>query len=335
MKTLSWKRRLLEGLRYGLPLPRRRRLPAPVILMYHGVIARCQDPILDRWALSAVEFARHLDYLERHYRIVSLNRLMEAIHAGEHPADWIVLTFDDGFANLYTQARPLLRARGLPYAVAISAGLLGTERTIWSLELRLSLLRTRIESIRLFRNNRFELFSLQGRSQRQQIADRMGKELLALNDEERQRRLDSLLDALPSGEFERLMRDYGELRLMSIEQIRQMHAEGVTIMGHGFSHAYLGDDESPDVLDREICLSREKLSDLLNASVDCYVYPFGRDTESARRVVRASGYKAALGVQPGFVGANADLLSLPRVHAECSLNHLRHQLARLANGGGS
>lgn len=320
---------MLEGFRYGLPLPRRRGLPGPVILMYHGVIARSQDPELDRWAIPTAEFIRHLDFLRRHYRIVSMERLVEALGAGERPADWIVLTFDDGFTNVFTQARPLLRERGLPYAVALPAGLLGSGRTVWSLEVRLILHYARAEVLQAPLDDGTVTLRLQSANDRRQAAERLATRLISGTDEQRQRCVNALLEQLAPGEFGRLMEEYGELRLMTIEQARQMHTEGATIMGHGFLHARLSDIQSPEVLGLEIQESREMLRRELDAPVDFFVYPFGIGSAPARQKARAAGYRACLTSRSGYIESEADLLSLPRLHAECSLPHLQSQLARL------
>lgn len=89
--------------------------PGPRILIYHQVGAG-----LGREMEVTVEvFRRQLGWLESRGRIVSLE---EAVAARAEPeaSRLFVLTFDDGYEDLYTRAFPLLRERGLPFALYLT-----------------------------------------------------------------------------------------------------------------------------------------------------------------------------------------------------------------------
>jgi peptidoglycan/xylan/chitin deacetylase (PgdA/CDA1 family) len=92
-----------------------RRIRVP-ILMYHYVDALPPDADAYRQDLtiSALAFQRHLAYLvEAGYHTISLYELDHALRFGgllaENP---IVLTFDDGYINHYTNVYPALEAIG-------------------------------------------------------------------------------------------------------------------------------------------------------------------------------------------------------------------------------
>lgn len=93
-----------------------------LVLSYHDIrddVARKGDP--DGYAVSAQNFAAHLDWLSGHgYRPVSLDDMMAASR-GERalPDKAVLLTFDDGLRSVYTHAFPLLRAYGYPALVAV------------------------------------------------------------------------------------------------------------------------------------------------------------------------------------------------------------------------
>ena len=100
----------------------------------------------------------------RYYRVVSLHELVAAQADGcPLPANSVALTFDDAFANVFTNARPLLREYGMPYTVAIPMGLVNSEETVWSLAVRLMLLCTRLPSLKLPNNNHGETVTLNTR----------------------------------------------------------------------------------------------------------------------------------------------------------------------------
>ncbi len=84
------------------------------IIMYHYVrpLARSRFPRLR--ALDLDRFRGQLDHLCRHYTPVSMEEVVAAGRDGTPlPPKPVLLTFDDGFADHYRYAFPLLRARGV------------------------------------------------------------------------------------------------------------------------------------------------------------------------------------------------------------------------------
>lgn len=81
--------------------------------------------------------------------------------------------------------------------------------------------------------------------------------------------------------------------LLSVAQIRELHAEGWSFGSHSMRHADL-----PTLTEAE-CLvdlteSRELLSDLLGEAVTSCAYPFGRHAPHVRRAAEKAGYQFAL-----------------------------------------
>ena len=91
-----------------------------VFLCYHGVTKRPDDSPPDPKALQVNHrrFAAHLDYLQSHYRVISLSEYLSAnLTQSSLPDYCVVLTFDDGFRNFLTAAAPLLAERRMPATV--------------------------------------------------------------------------------------------------------------------------------------------------------------------------------------------------------------------------
>src|SRR6266404_3062424 len=91
-----------------------------VFLCYHGVTKRRTRSSADPRGLHVNyrRFAAHLDFLQRHYKIISLSDYIRAHNDQRRlPPYSAVLTFDDGFRNFLTVAAPLLAARQIPATV--------------------------------------------------------------------------------------------------------------------------------------------------------------------------------------------------------------------------
>jgi peptidoglycan/xylan/chitin deacetylase (PgdA/CDA1 family) len=96
------------------------------ILMYHGVSQEPRNPFNARHT-GVADFEKHLSFLSRYTEVVSLAEYFER---KPKPSDRVVaLTFDDGYLNNYTLAKPLLEKYNFPAAFFVT-GLNATDSHI-------------------------------------------------------------------------------------------------------------------------------------------------------------------------------------------------------------
>jgi peptidoglycan/xylan/chitin deacetylase (PgdA/CDA1 family) len=105
------------------------------VLMLHRVMAP-DDPDFasadPTYMLSQSMFASLLEFLQRHYAIVSLADVMEAYDAVRPlPEHAVLITFDDGWADNLRYAAPELQMRGIPAAVFAVAEAVLSEPDAW------------------------------------------------------------------------------------------------------------------------------------------------------------------------------------------------------------
>lgn len=90
-----------------------------MILCYHAVNPDWQD-----WLSVPPEaFAAHVDWLARH-RLAHVEAAAEGADRGPLRRRPIAITFDDGFADLFDYALPIIRSYSLPATVYLVAGTL-------------------------------------------------------------------------------------------------------------------------------------------------------------------------------------------------------------------
>jgi peptidoglycan/xylan/chitin deacetylase (PgdA/CDA1 family) len=87
----------------------RHRVPV-VVLFYH----RIADDRANRWTTSHRTFARQIDWLARHFEIVSLAEAQRRVQSGHNTRPCVSITFDDGYAENCQKALPLLVHRKIP-----------------------------------------------------------------------------------------------------------------------------------------------------------------------------------------------------------------------------
>lgn len=107
----------------------RRNITLP-ILMYHYVRnppSMTNDLLGYRLSVSPAAFTSQMDWLAAHgFHPVDFNDV-RAYFAGRQPlpANPVVITFDDGYADLYTTAYPILAAHGFKAVAYIVSGFVG------------------------------------------------------------------------------------------------------------------------------------------------------------------------------------------------------------------
>lgn len=109
-----------RALKRGLALARARRAaPGTTVLIYHRVGGGSHDEL----DLDAGRFAEQVQELGAH-RVVGLDQALDELDAGDDTPK-VVLTFDDGFADVYAHAWPVLRAAAMPFTVYLASAYMG------------------------------------------------------------------------------------------------------------------------------------------------------------------------------------------------------------------
>jgi peptidoglycan/xylan/chitin deacetylase (PgdA/CDA1 family) len=189
----------------------------------------------------------------------------------------VVLTFDDGYADNFEQALPILEEFQVPATIFVSTGWVDTTDEAWWDELeRIFLLGLGHSSGR----PRRELEGAYWASHR---------EIKGLPVSERRRRLDDLRriwDVPPGGRASH--------RALSWEQVRRLaRSPLITLGAHTVHHPQLSTQDRA-TQEQEIGESRRALESLTNQSIRVFSYPYGTRTDYDRNsleLVRAAGFE--------------------------------------------
>ena len=112
------------------------RLAAPAgdraslcVLIYHRV--RSSGDKLDTWNPSAEEFERQMALLSSCFEPLRLTEAIERLESRSLPRGAVAVTFDDGYADNFEVALPILRRHRVPATFFISTGYLDGGR-MWN-----------------------------------------------------------------------------------------------------------------------------------------------------------------------------------------------------------
>lgn len=106
-------------------LDRRGDLNGPVVLYYHRVLPKPANSELPRYAVTPQQFREQMSLLiAEGFRSLSLDDVRTA---RELPSRSVLVTFDDGFADIYLSAWPIAQELGITMNLFLCTGLLAGE----------------------------------------------------------------------------------------------------------------------------------------------------------------------------------------------------------------
>jgi peptidoglycan/xylan/chitin deacetylase (PgdA/CDA1 family) len=243
------------------------------LFLFHGVIEKQRHRVRNytRKHLPVEEFRSVLEELGRRGKALSMDDVASGCATGRpFPRGAFAITFDDGFENNVSVARPILDALGIPATIYVTSrfvdegGMSWIDRIEWALE------RVAIGNIRLPWSPKIAAFYTP--------ADK----IVLLEEIRREVKSNSRInvDSLATEIFRQL--DVEEVhtsddpldKKMTWEQVRDWIAPGFSIGGHSHTHAILS-HLSPAKLAWELDTSLSLLRDRAGIVTSHYSYPEG------------------------------------------------------------
>jgi peptidoglycan/xylan/chitin deacetylase (PgdA/CDA1 family) len=294
----------------------RRSVESPFIICYHRVVEdfeRSAGGTIPAMLISKGMFERHLDWVAKRFSILSLDEIGLHLAAGRAfrrpPA---AITFDDGYADVYRHAFPLLQKKGIPAAVFVVTGFIGTGRPQMFDRLHMALQSLRSKGAPLGSSVLAVLRSL----------DISTDGLARISaDHDCFQLMTTLLNSLPQEQIIWLLAALEQesvldravledLSPVDWDMVRTMHRNGVTIGSHTDSHVLLT-SESMETARLELLRSKQALESQLKTEINHFAYPDGRFNGALVQAVNSAGYRFAYGIC-GRQDKALPLLTIPR-----------------------
>lgn len=250
-----------------------------IVLFYHLVTDRDLSHLRPLYRCKTPRaFAADLEYLRRGHRFLAHDEVLGYIEAGlPFPPSSVLLTFDDGYRQCFSEVRPLLLEHRVPAIFFVPSELVGNRRLAYRNAAALAV-------------SRLAVLPRRGRSA---VLGRLGSLLgRPLGDREEAARA---LKEMGPGAGELLARSCRELGVdpeeylrrerpyLEADEVRQLAADGFTIGGHSRRHTPL-DSMGEEELEEEIVTSTRAVLELAGQSRAPFAFPF-------------AGFRAS----PGFI----------------------------------
>ena len=119
------------------------RADGVTILRYHSVVsdpAEARRYVSPDVVVSAADFAKQMVFVKEHFECVdlldALHRVRDETAFDGRSKPLAAVTFDDGYADNYTDAWPVLNQLGLPATIFLVSEVYAKRRAFWNVRLR-------------------------------------------------------------------------------------------------------------------------------------------------------------------------------------------------------
>ena len=297
-----------------------------MILLYHRVFDYESDPQL--LAVSISNFRAQMQYLKKNYQIISLKKLTNAIIENTVPKNSVAITFDDGYADNYFFAKPILEELEIPSTIFVTTSLIDSERELWWDELEQVFLHgdglpghldLTLDDCKISLNtenstsekfNDWNITINENISPRKKAYLRFHSILKTLNHTKRNEIMNFLFSW--SGK-KRICRKY--YRTMSSTEIFDTSKDGLIEIGaHTDNHSVLSYLPYEDQK-KEILTSKLKLEEITNFKIKTFAYPFGSHLDynkSSVLSVKEAGFSGSYSNFPLKISRRSDIFQQTR-----------------------
>ncbi|MDW8029330.1 MAG: polysaccharide deacetylase family protein [Armatimonadota bacterium] len=279
-----------------------------IILCYHRVADLTNSP--RKLRVSPQRFAEQLDLIACKFTPISLAELVARIQNGTVLHNAVVVTFDDGYADNFWNAKPLLERFGVPATVFVTTGFVGTGKEFYWDELEQLLLNNNVTSdVHVDIKGQKRFWRLKTPQMRLKAYNEICDLLASLSPNERETILKQLRNCLGTKKCDLN-------RVMNPDELIEISQSGLIEIGaHTVNHPDLS-VLPPECQWQEITTSKSQLEGWLNRPIRWFAYPYGRGSAITKKLVQEAGFEGACAVKFGLVNGKSDPFWLPRIFVE-------------------
>lgn len=280
-----------------------------IILTYHRVNDEDFDPL--EMNIRIEDFERQMRYLKNNFNIISLEKAVKSLREGiEIPQASIVVTFDDGYEDNYTNAFPILRKYNIPATIFLSVSSIEKRKLLW-FDLIIWAIKTTNKKEVDLRNLNLPTYRLETIFNKKLAIKKIIEYCKHISKIELNIFIEEILTLL---EIDREQLE-SNCPMLDWEEINKMRNENIIFGNHGFDHSILTNLTQAE-LEIELRLSNETLAKKLGSSSTFFSYPNG-SIEDFNQVVKdmliGYGYQASLSLINGVNESSFDLYALKRL----------------------
>jgi peptidoglycan/xylan/chitin deacetylase (PgdA/CDA1 family) len=305
----------------------RRTGAGAMVLLYHRVAELDRDPQL--LSVSPERFDEQMRMIARAYQPISLRYLASCVRHGGIPSRAVVVTFDDGYEDNLTFAKPILERYKVPATVFVASGVVDSDREFYWDKLEDIFLSDRALPHRLDITIGSKVMGWDFNGETSGCGDTSWNALMPAVTQRQAAYLSlcDMLRPLPANQQQSLIDELCRWanisasarpthRAMTAEQVCLLAEGGLIEIGaHTVDHPILA-TLTPGEQRRQVLESKLELERMIDQPVLSFSYPYGTRssyTPETEAAVRSAEYECACSNFPGTANRGTDPLQLPRV----------------------
>jgi peptidoglycan/xylan/chitin deacetylase (PgdA/CDA1 family) len=286
------------------------------ILMYHGVGNLQTDFNIDDPSLiiSPQNFEKQIKYLSKYYNIISLSSLCNCIEKKiPFPPNSVILTFDDGLKNNFTDAFPILQKYNITATFFLITDYIDTLKVSW--DNKFFYFSSKIDSIKLIEEFKSKFKEYPGliESIDQKNAIEHVRLILKYKFDENIR--EEFVNELYKKYRIKIHSEEIKDLYLSWQEIKIMADSGISFGSHTCTHPVLS-RLNLEKIKHEIVSSKINIEDKLGKIINLFAYPFGYKGSfdlNAIKVLTESNFLCAVSTMHGFNDLHSNLYELRRI----------------------
>ncbi len=286
------------------------------ILAYHRVMDIPTDYPFDSDLVSASidGFKEQMNYLHSHYSPLTMQEMIAHIKGEKiNKKNPILITFDDGFGDNYTNAFPILKELEIPATFFLTTDFIDSEELLWYEKLAFIIKKSKLPSISI--KELSKSYILKERDQRQKVYTQIVEALKLLENNDREKILLDIFNSDPSLDI--ALEHWKHLSCsMSWSEIELMLENGMDFGSHTVTHPILSNISNKQ-LANELVESKCRIEQQLNTEIKTIAYPVGQRESISEEValeVQKAGYELGFSYIDGVDLTNK--FSIGRIHVD-------------------
>jgi len=290
------------------------------ILMYHDFPA----PTSERPDFLAKQCA----HIARHYQVLSLTEIAQALHSGKRlPQNAVVVTVDDGNRDFFVNGYPVFRAYRIPVTAFLVSGFLDRKLWLWWDKIEYLVTESQKSSFQFALSTHLPPaeFTLETNEQRRHAISTIVFALKTHAMDEREAALQQLSRLLAVEIPSQAPPQWAPL---DWSEVRHMADNEMEFGGHTVTHPLLSRITDVQELLREIGDCKRRIEEELNRPALHFCYPYGcwdDFNDHTLKVVKECQYRTAVTAEHGLNYRGAHPFTLRRISVEPTTSEVYFQ----------
>jgi len=248
------------------------------------------DPCV--FSCNTQQLEQYIVFFKQHFDIISIDELVALTNKKDKNiyGKYLVITFDDGYKDNFTEAFPLFLQYDIPACFFIATGLIGDKKLPWWDRIAYNYKINKFTSIKLKSWKTIVKYKGDDKDFVREILAAVKASQVPIEEQiSEMEEVFPISGDLPTQEF------------MSWGNLREMVANGMDVGAHSHNHEILANLTQKEII-FELTHSKMLIEENLNYKVIALSYPVGSQNsydETVIKTLKDTGYDIAFNFQPG------------------------------------